>query len=292
MTLAAVGAVLLLLFALLSRTSDPDTAARNRSKFDAALAQETSAAQRALLNVARPLAGLRVVNPDDESDLYRTLRLKLVSGRLYGGSTEVFLATQAACLFVAAAAFSIALFAPLPDRMSIGVVTAGGVFIAAWPYSRVRDAYNARCSAVDSSLPEFAELLLMPLQSGFGIMAALDFTSRRLTGPVAEEVMVLTRAFNTRSRTEVEAFKDAAENLGTPAARSFFAALSSAHVEGVGVTATIASQAAALRKADYEKLRERIKKVPNRIAIIIGLHLIPSLFILALFPAFAALGQM
>ena len=131
----------------------------------------------------------------------------------------------------------------------------------------------------------------MPLSSGYGILPALDFTATRLQGPVADEVTAMIEVIQGRVRTEAQAFADAAERLGTPAAQSFFTALSQAYLDGVRVVDNIRGQAAQLRKSDYERMRERLKTLPNKLAIIIGLHLIPTLFIVVLFPTFATLSS-
>jgi Flp pilus assembly protein TadB len=289
--LAAALAAGLVLIALVQRGGNSDTAARSAEAFDRALEQETSAAARTMLRVARPLAASTAVNPEAESPLYRGIRLKIAAGGsvLFAGSVEVYLATQVACIILSMMVLTGVLVAGAG-----GMISGAGILFAAalayWPYSRLHEASSKRTAEVNKALPEFAEMLLMPLNSGFGILAALEFTAQRSQGPVAREVRLLVDAIRTRTSTELQAFEDAADHLGTPAAKSFFTALAQAYIEGTKVAETISSQAEALRKAEYERLRETIKKVPNQIAIILGLHLLPSLFLITLFPAFASLA--
>lgn len=289
---ALAACVALLVYALLTRGSSSDTAARHARAFDEAISSETSSAARALHRIARPLSAAPLANPAEESPLYRSIRLKLsASNGLFGGSVEVFLANQMACLIVAAAGLSATVLAA-PGGMGTLIGLIGSVAVTAWPYSRIHEAAKKHEKEVSQALPVFAEMLLMPLSSGYGILAALDFAAGKTEGPVSREVHILVESINTRSRDEAQAFADAADNLGTPAARSFFQALAQAYLDGVRVADTIRSQAESLRKAEYERVREEIKKVPVSIAIVLGVHLMPGLFIMTLFPVFYTLGQM
>lgn len=101
----------------------------------------------------------------------------------------------------------------------------------------------------------------------------------------------MLEAIASRARTEAQAFSDAADRLGTPASRSFFTALSQAYLDGVRVVDNLRGQAEQLRKQDFERMREKLKALPNKLAIIMGLHLLPTLFIVVMFPTFATLSK-
>lgn len=292
LAVAVALAVALVLYAVFSRGADPTRAEAHSRAFDQALATETSTAAKALLRLARPLAGVRVANPTEESPTYRALRLKLqMAGGLYSSSVEVFLSVQVLCFLVAGTAITgVVVAQPGTGPTIVGVL--GSLAVCGWPYSRIWEAAAKRSNEVNKSLPEFAEMLLMPLGSGYGILASLDFTASRMSGPVADEVRILTEAIKSRSRTEAQAFADAAESLGTSSALSFFTALSQAYLEGTKVIDTIRGQAQSLRKAEYERVRADIKKIPTQAAVVLGIHLMPSLFIITLYPTFYALGTL
>jgi pilus assembly protein TadC len=131
----------------------------------------------------------------------------------------------------------------------------------------------------------------MPVTSGYSIIPALDFTATRLTGVVSDEVKTMLALLSSRSASESQAFRGTGERLGEPAAITFFQTLYDAYVDGVKIADTLRSQAEQLRKQEYERKREQLKKLPNTMALIIGLHLMPFLFALTLVPTFYALSS-
>lgn len=287
-------AIVMLGYVFLLRASQPELIDKNEAKFNEAIAEEESAVLRSLLKISKPLTGLSAANLETESKLYKNLRLKLAAAgdKIFSGSVEVYIATQVACAFVGSIFLILAIVVPTDDNMITAALVLGGVGVIGWPYSKIHEAAKKRTREVNSALPEFAELLLMPLSSGYGILPALDFTATRLDSPVAREVRILMEAIRSRTVSEKEAFIEAGENLGTTEARSFFAILAQAYLEGVRVADTISAQADQLRKLEYERIREKIKKAPNTIAVYTGIHLIPSIFLIVLFPTFEALGSL
>jgi tight adherence protein C len=145
---------------------------------------------------------------------------------------------------------------------------------------------------VSAALPEFAELMLMPVTSGYGIIPALDFTSSRLSGPVASEVRIMLQILASRSASEQQAFFDTGERLGASAGITFFNTLYQAYVDGVSIAKTIRSQAEQLRKQEFERRREILKRLPNKMVLVITAHLMPFLFVMTFWPTFYALGKM
>lgn len=285
-------AALLLASAYVAKKSDTQLAETASNSFSAAAGSEGSAFNRAILSLARPVSGLSVAHLNEESPTYKSLRTKLAAsgGTMFAGSVVVFVSVQIVCGFLAALTFA-GLLAAGASGATLLVGAVGGAALCAYPYNRVSEAAKKRMEQVNKGLPEFAELLLMPLSSGYGILPALNFTATRLEGPVADEVATMIDLIQSRVRSEAQAFSDTAERLGTPAAQSFFTALSQAYLDGVRVVENIRGQAEQLRKSDYERMREKLKTLPNKLAIIMGLHLIPTLFIVVLFPTFATLSK-
>ena len=289
--IAITFAVGLLVYTFLQRGADPEEAAQSQIHFDTVIEQEDSGVMRALLRLARPLGGIPAANPPAESPTYRAIRLKLAAaGGLYGGFVEVFLATQIAAVLVASGVLVSTVFLTLTPTQTL-VATGFSVALMAWPYSKVWEAEKKRSALINSSLPEFAELLLMPLSSGYSVLPALDFTAQRLEGPVSDEVLRLLDTIRSRALDEEKAFEEAGDHLGTSAAKSFFAVLAQAYLEGVQVIETVHGQAVQLRKTEYERLRERIGKMENTIAVYTGIHLLPGLFLVILFPALLTIGN-
>lgn len=283
---------LALLFLALSRKSDPARAAGLEGAWADAMASENSTIGRVLMSVSRPIGGLPYVHLPEESAQYKAIRNKLNAARgAYGGHVEIFLSVQIMCAFLAAlgAVVLVLTGAGGPPLFAGAIICViGGVM----PWYQVDKAAKERADAVTRGLPEFAEMLLMPLSSGYGVMPALDFTAARLAGPVAEEVRLMLTVLDSRARTEQQAFVECAERLGTPEAMSFFTALMQAYLDGVKVVDNLRGQAAGLRQQAHQRSRAEIKTLPNKLVFIIALHLLPVFFVVTLLPTFISLGSM
>lgn len=282
--IAIAAGLLMAVLIIVRRTSSVSVQESHDSSFEIARSQEDSTIGRLFLAAGRNLAGLPYTNVPEESPAYRSLRTKLAaSGGLYAGSVAVFLSVQVAAGILSAMLLAVLLFVQGGWMvMVVGALLAVG--IGAYPYQRLVAAAKKRAEKVDQCLPEFAELLIMPLSSGYGILPGLGFTAERTAGPVADEVKLMLSAISSRAANEKEAFEAAGDRLGTPAAKSFFNALSQAYLEGVSAVTTISGQAEQLRKLSYQRLREKLKILPNKLVFIIALHLMPTLFIVILTP--------
>lgn len=277
--------ILIAVIAILGKDSDPAYVESNKDAFDEAVAQEKdNFAGRFLVSLGRKFSGLPYTNLNEESAGYTSLRYKIASsGGLFGNSVTVFLSTQVAAALVSLVAVVVAVFSGLSGLLLIGLIAFSFAFTI-WPYQRLSSASKKRTEEVNQALPDFAELLLMPLSGGYGILPALDFAATRSTNIVGREVEILLKAIATRSVTEEEAFREAGERLGTPGAVAFFNTLAQAYFEGTAAVQVIRGQAEQLRKIAYQDTRARIKKLPTKLVVVIGIHVMPALFLVILIP--------
>ena len=255
-----------------------------------AVSNERSAVGRILLNVARPLSRTSLIQREAATPQWRSLQRKLNASGTFNGDVEVFLAVQVACGMIALLAIAAAVAS---SDSSLNLVTGllFGAAIAAYPWNIVSKSATKRTSAVLDNLPDFAELLQMPLSAGMGIPPALKFTAERLPGPVSDEVHRMLDQIRVNPTEESAIFIATGERLGVPEARSFFTALLQSHVEGASVSANLSRQAEILRAAAYQRRRSMLKRLPIKLVLIIGMHFLPLLFILGLLPTFLSLGN-
>lgn len=274
------------------RQADPERSAAVAGAWEQALDGEKSAVLKSMMSLARPISALPQVHLKPETAAYRALRRKLVgAGGAFGGSVEVFLSMQALSCLISAGALIAAIAAKSSGALLLGVFVVAVAFCAL-PYNKLANEFKKRSDAVSTGLPEFAEMLLMPVSSGYGVLPALDFTASRLDGPVAAEVRTMLHLLSSRVVSEQQAFIEAGERLGASAAATFFNTLYQSYVEGVKVADNIRGQAEQLRQQAYEATRAKLKALPNKLVIIMGLHLIPFLFAVVLLPTFTALSAM
>lgn len=243
----------------------------------------------ALIAVARPLAGAVVV--PQGSTFYRAVSAKLAATgeKFYAGSVDLFVSVQVAAMLLSAGLIAGAvLFSP--DAMAMAVVLLLALAISAAPYSQINEAAKKRSAAVRAELPAFAELLLMPVASGQGLISSLQFTVAQSKGVVADEVRKMLALINSRSMPEAQAFAEAGASLGDASAIAFFNALYQAYEEGVPVAQTLRAQAEALRHQQHQEKRAAMKKLPNTVVVIMAVHLMPFIFIVVAIPTLVAMA--
>jgi Flp pilus assembly protein TadB len=242
---------------------------------------------RVLLKLGRPFAGLGGAI-DSDGRLHQHIETRLLAaGGAYGSDPEIFFAAQAVAVLFAAGAAVLGALNIIPVALTAFAIP----ILIMFPYGRVDSRAKSRARAVNSALPDFAELLQMPLSAGQGIDDSLEYTAQQSQGPVAEEVHNMLRMIRTRAYSESDSYKFAGRRLGTPAAEAFFAVLLSAKIEGTEVVASLENQAVSLREAWYQQRRAEIKQLPVKMILIFGLFFMPVLMLFALLPAVLSMGN-
>jgi Flp pilus assembly protein TadB len=260
--------------------------------WESAIADENSQIGRILLHAARPLAKIPSFYQPESSPRYKRLQKSLLAGNTFSGSVEVYLATEAMAWFIGAVILVGAFFGFGTNQLLFDIIAILlAVGIALYPYNIRDKREKAREKAVNETLPDFAELLLMPLSAGMSPLTAMSFAADRMTGPVAEEVRNLRSIIDARVMDEAVAFRLAGARLGGVDAAAFFNALMQAHLEGGKLVETLTAQASALRKAAHQRARAENRKLPVRLVVIMAAFLLPLLFVLAFIPVVINIGH-
>lgn len=253
-----------------------------------AMDQEASSVGRILLSVSRPISRTDLLFDRLPTRQYRFLQSRVLASQSFGSDVEVFLSLQVAMTLVGLGVFALGFFTHGLFQIMMGL---GGVLCMLYPWNVVSKNASARAEAVSTALPEFAELLQMSIAGGMGLELALRFTSDRIDGPVSEEVVNMLTLVRTNPGQEQQAYLLAGERLGTPEAKTFFATLLQAQLDGARVLDSLAAQSQALRLADYQRQRATVKKLPVKLVAMFGLHILPLLFVAALLPAMLSLSK-
>lgn len=258
--------------------------------WQSAIANERSAVGRILLNVARPVSRASLIQREAATPQWRALKRKLNASGSFSSDVEMFISVQIAAALIALLGIAGAVAFSSSGLVLLTSIIFGSA-IAAYPWNIVSKAAVKRTAAVLDNLPDFAELLQMPLTAGMGIAPALKFTAERLPGPVSSEVLRMLDVIRVNPSEEAAAFIETGERLGVPEARAFFTALLQSQTEGASVSTNLSRQAEVLRAAAYQRRRSMLKRLPVKLVLIIGMHFLPLLFILGLLPTLVSLGD-
>ena len=256
------------------------------ARYDLAYSQVAdSQVSRIMLSASRRFSSLPSIHASRTSPIYRTLERKLVaSGGAFGDSVEIFLGVQITCALISASIFVILLLT-MPGLLFFIAAMLFAVALLAYPYDQVRRHVLERSEAVSSQLPDFAELLLMPISQGMGIVPALRFTTDRSKGFVAEEINAMLLMLESQTLEDARMpFTLAGSRLGTPEAISFCNALMMAYIESTEVAKNISAQAKSLRMSQFQKARALSKKLPVKLVLLFTVNLLPMLFTVILIP--------
>lgn len=281
-------AVLVSFFAADSRRNNITLSPHKQEMWESAISNEKSAVGRILLQVARPVSRTTIISKESSTPQWRALRRKLGAAGVFSSDVEIYLSVQTAAVMFGMLGIAFTAVAPTGLMRLSGAMLSVG--IAAYPWNLVSKGAARRTKSVLDDLPDFAELLQMPLAAGMGIPPALKFTAERLGGPVSAEVLRMLDVIRVNPSEESAAFVEAGERLAVPEARAFFVALLQSHTEGASVATNLSRQAELLRAAAYQRKRAELKRLPIKLVLIIGLHFLPVLFIIALLPVLSGLG--
>lgn len=233
--------------------------------------------------LATPIFNTSSLKSSAKSPLLNQLREKVVASGAYGGSFEAYLSMQVASMIVGSAVLVLAATNAVHGILKLTAVLLG-IGIAANPYNSATKGAAKKAERSAADLPEFVEMLQIPLSSGMSVEQAMRFTSRFTQGSVTVEVLWLLDTLAARTMPDAEAFVEAGRRLGTPASIAFFATLGQAHIEGTRVSETLARQAESLRAEYHQVRRAKVKKLPVVLIVAFALHFLPFLFGLVLVP--------
>jgi tight adherence protein C len=242
-----------------------------------------------ILGISQPFSRIDHLYDILPTRQYRFLQSRLLASGSFGSDVDVFLTAEAGAIFLGLIIIALGFF---EKGFFTFVFAALGLLIMVYPWNIVSKKAKARSHEVTMELPDFVELLAMSVSGGMGLDGALSFTADQAGGIVSDEVRNMINIIRNNPSDEEMAYKLAGERLGTPEAKALFATLLQSQLEGTRVLDNLIAQAEALRKVAFQRQRAEVKKLPNKMVIILGIHLMPLLFVVALFPLVTGLGKL
>jgi Flp pilus assembly protein TadB len=237
----------------------------------------------ALSRMAGQISQTTSVKAASKSPLLNAVREKVVASGAFSGSFESYLSAQFAAFILGGAILVLCATGAFQGPMRIASLFVG-IGVSFWPYNTATKNAGKRAERTAADLPEFVEMLQIPLASGMSVEQALRFTCRFTDGPVRAEVQWLLDTLQARTMNDAEAFVEAGRRLGTAEATAFFSTLGQAHIEGTRVSETLQRQAESLRNQYHQIRRARVKKMPLTLIVAFAVHFLPFLFVLVLVP--------
>ena len=223
---------------------------------------------------------------DEES-----LRKQLVAAGLYNVSPRMLMGYQLLLGVVLPLAW---IWLTLSAGISPALGILGTVFslMFGWvaPAMWVRQRGDARLYQIDYDMPELIDLLVVTVEAGLSLTAAIQLASGRLKGPLGEELRIAMQE-QRMGLPLLQALENFLSRCPTPAVRSFVRAMIQGERLGVSVGQILRSLALEMRKRRRAAAEEKAQKAPLKILFPLIFMIFPAMFVVILGPAIIGIIQ-
>jgi len=164
----------------------------------------------------------------------------------------------------------------------------GGIFLAVigWvaPGFLVQQRAEGRLHRIDRGMPELIDLLVVTVEAGLSLSAALQLAGERMKGPLGDELRIVLQE-QRMGLTPVQALENMVGRCPTPAVESFARAMMQGQLLGVSVGAILRSLAIEMRKRRRASVEQQAQKAPIKMLFPLVFMIFPALFVVILGPA-------
>ncbi|MDA8216881.1 MAG: type II secretion system F family protein [Dehalococcoidales bacterium] len=143
---------------------------------------------------------------------------------------------------------------------------------------------DARRALVRKALPDALDLIVVCVEAGYGLEAAIAKVAERTSGPLTEEFRRALAEIRL-GKPRREALHDLSTRLGEPDVQSFIAAIVQADQMGVSIAQVLRVQADAVRVRRQQRAEEKALQAPVKMLFPMFLFIFPVLMIVILAPA-------
>jgi tight adherence protein C len=213
------------------------------------------------------------------------LRKQLISAGMYRVTARMLRGYQALFALVLPALW---IWFAVATGMSPAAAVLGAIIAAvvgwAFPPFIVRSRADSRLARIDYDMPELIDLLVVAVEAGLGLTAALNLAAGRLSGPLGEELRIAIQE-QRMGLTTLQALENMLGRCGTDAMRSFVRAMIQGERLGVSVGQILRSLALEMRKRRRAAAEARAQKAPIKMLFPLVFMIFPAMFVVILGPA-------
>lgn len=171
----------------------------------------------------------------------------------------------------------------------IGLFHVATAIVMAYVGNRLPDIWlsfriDSRRDRVRKALPDALDLIVVCVEAGYGLEAAIAKVTERTSGPLSEE---FDRALGEMrlGKARRDALRDMSERIGETNVQSFIAAIIQADQMGVSIAEVLRVQADAVRIRRRQRAEELAKQAPIKMLFPLFFFIFPVLMMVILAPA-------
>jgi tight adherence protein C len=221
---------------------------------------------------------LQLVN---EERLHKTL----VTAGMYNTSPRMLIGYQ---LLGALALPTLWIWIAVAAGTSTALTIIAAIFCGAigWfgPGFIVQRRAEGRIHRIDRGMPELIDLLVVTVEAGLSLSAALQLAGDRMRGPLGDELRIVLQE-QRMGLTPVQALENMVLRCPTPAVESFTRAMVQGALLGVSIGAILRSLAVEMRKRRRAAVEQQAQKAPIKMLFPLVFMIFPALFVVILGPA-------
>jgi tight adherence protein C len=215
----------------------------------------------------------------------RALQRLLVSAGVYGVRPNTFLGYKVLAMVLTGGLLAYAtLGAGLWPPIAIGMSVYGGYLGWMVPQFLLKSRARRRLNRIELEMPELIDLLVVTVEAGLGLAAALQRSATRMKGPLGKELGITLREYDLGLTIE-ESLRNFVERCDAPATRALIRAVTQGQTLGIPIGQVMRRLADDLRKRRLQLVQERAQKAPLKILFPLAFLILPTIFIVVLYPA-------
>jgi tight adherence protein C len=217
------------------------------------------------------------------------LRKTLIAAGMYRTSPRTVIGYQ---LLLAVALPTAWLFFALGAGTSTSLAILAALFFAliGWfaPGFVVQRRAESRIHKIDRGMPELIDLLVVSVEAGLSLSAALQLAGERMKGPLGEELRIVLQE-QRMGLSPVQALENMVGRCPTPAVESFARAMMQGQVLGVSIGQILRNLAIEMRKRRRALVEQQAQKAPIKMLFPLVFMIFPALFVVILGPALVSI---
>ncbi len=166
---------------------------------------------------------------------------------------------------------------------AILLLLAGGIAGFLLPKAILSRKIAQRQQSIIRLLPDAIDLLVVCVEAGLGLDAAMDQVVNKMSGPLSEEFKKTLDDISI-GRGRIDALRTTSQRVDVPQLRIFVAALYQAETLGGSMSQVLREQSDSLRVQRNLRAREQAAKLPLKLLFPMVLCIMPSMFVVVLAP--------
>lgn len=267
--------------------------AHSAAKNDSKSASHKASAAKSLL--ARAAPALSKPSMPQSEEARSNIRLKLANAGFRGQQTPaIFLASKtAAGIVLALIGLGGAFALNLSGRNILGLTVFAGAVGLMLPNLWLALAIKSRKEKVSHGMPDSLDLLVVTIEAGLGIDAALQRVSDEMKNvhPELCEELILTSLETQMGLPRSEALHNLALRTAVPEMKSLTAILIQAERFGTSIARAVRTHADSMRVKRSQQAEERAAKTAVKLILPLILFIFPALFVVLAGPAMMKLFE-